>query len=112
MNVMVGKGDFGGIAGDGLNDAGFITTPVYSYWPNDYGLYNMSGNVSEWVLDVFRPLSLEDYEEFMPYRGNVFKTVQLDQYGYIDEKDSLGRLQFRNVTEAENVNRRNYKKVG
>jgi gliding motility-associated lipoprotein GldJ len=110
MNVMVGKGDFGGIASGDLNDGGFITTPVYSYWPNDFGLYNMSGNVSEWVLDVYRPLSLEDYDEFMPYRGNVFKTVQLDQYGYVDEKDSLGRLKFRNVTEAENVNRRNYKK--
>ena len=29
-----------------------VTAPVYSYWPNDYGLYNMAGNVSEWVMDV------------------------------------------------------------
>jgi formylglycine-generating enzyme required for sulfatase activity len=27
----------------------FITAPVNSYWPNDYGLYNMSGNVAEMV---------------------------------------------------------------
>lgn len=44
--------DFGGFAGGFLNDAGFITTPVYSYWPNGYGLYNMSGNVGEWVLEI------------------------------------------------------------
>lgn len=110
LNAMVGKGDMGGIAG-GLNDAGFVPTPVYSYWPNSYGLYNMEGNVAEWTMDVYRPLSLEDFDEFMPFRGNVFKTLVLDQYGAIVDKDSLGRLTYRDVTEAENVNRRNYKKA-
>jgi formylglycine-generating enzyme len=57
-----------------LNDAGDITTPVYSYWPNDYGLYNMAGNVSEWVLDVYRPLSETDNDDFRAFRGNVFQT--------------------------------------
>ena len=28
-----------------------ITAPVFSYWPNDFGLYNMSGNVSEMVAE-------------------------------------------------------------
>jgi formylglycine-generating enzyme required for sulfatase activity len=32
-----------------LEEAGFITTPVDSYWPNTLGLYNICGNVSEWV---------------------------------------------------------------
>lgn len=27
--------------------------PVDTYWPNDYGLYNMQGNVSEWTLDSY-----------------------------------------------------------
>lgn len=109
MNVMRGKGDLGGIAGGKLNDAGFIPTPVYSYWPNEYGLYNMAGNVAEWVMDVYRPLSLEDMDQFMPFRGNVYKTVQLNQYGEIEDKDSLGRLRFREVDLQENINRRNYK---
>ncbi len=37
-----------GIAGY-INDAADITAPVQSYFPNDYGLYNMSGNVAEMV---------------------------------------------------------------
>ena len=30
-------------------DGGLYTTPVNAYFPNDYGLYNMAGNVSEWT---------------------------------------------------------------
>jgi formylglycine-generating enzyme required for sulfatase activity len=70
----------------------------------------MEGNVAEWTMDVYRPLSQEDFDAFMPFRGNVYKTLVLDQYGVIEQKDSLGRLQYRDVTERENVNRRNYKK--
>jgi formylglycine-generating enzyme required for sulfatase activity len=28
-----------------------LTAPVRSYWPNDYGIYNMNGNVAEMVAD-------------------------------------------------------------
>ncbi len=31
------------------NDGGFFTVPVDSYFPNDFGLYNISGNVAEMV---------------------------------------------------------------
>lgn len=48
LNVKRDRGDMFGIASQ-LNDAGFITTPVDSYWPNKFGLYNMCGNVSELV---------------------------------------------------------------
>lgn len=40
-----------GVAGD-LDDAADITSPVKSYWPNGYGLYNMAGNVEEFVDEV------------------------------------------------------------
>ena len=72
-NFIRGKGDLMGIAGK-LNDGGDITVRVDDFWPNDYGLYHMAGNVSEWVMDVYRPLSSEVFAEFMPFRGNVYKT--------------------------------------
>ena len=84
-NFVRGRGDYMGVAGH-LNDNADITAPIYSYWPNDYGLYNMAGNVSEWVLDVYRPLTSEDANEFRPFRGNTFKTKVLNASGSIDEK--------------------------
>ena len=109
-NFKRGRGDNMGIAGK-LNDNADITNPVYAYWPNDYGLYNMAGNVSEWVMDVYRPLTNEDADDFRPFRGNVFKTLMTDEEGFIEEKDSLGRLKYRLVTEEENAERRNYKRA-
>lgn len=32
-----------------------IMAPVDAFMPNDFGLYNMAGNVSEWVLDSYNP---------------------------------------------------------
>lgn len=84
-NFMRGRGDNMGVAGH-LNDAASITAPVYAYFPNDYGLYNMAGNVAEWVADVYRPLTFEDMEEFNPYRGNVFTTMVLNNDGAYDDK--------------------------
>ncbi len=109
-NFKRGRGDNMGVAGK-LNDNGDITTPVFSYVPNDYGLYNMGGNVAEWVMDVYRPLTHEDVTDFRSFRGNVYKTQVTDDEGAIAEKDSLGRLQIREVTEAESATRRNYQKA-
>jgi gliding motility-associated lipoprotein GldJ len=109
-NFKRGRGDMMGVAGK-LNDNASITAPVYSYLPNDFGLYNMAGNVSEWVMDVYRPLSHEDVSDFNSFRGNVFQTQTRDEEGAIAEKDSLGRVTYRNVTDEEASTRRNYKKA-
>ncbi|MEX2483697.1 MAG: SUMF1/EgtB/PvdO family nonheme iron enzyme [Brumimicrobium sp.] len=85
-NFVRGRGDYMGVAGN-LNDGADVTAPVDSYWPNDYGLYNMAGNVAEWVLDVYRPLSSEDVDEFRPFRGNVFQTKQLNNMGSTEYKN-------------------------
>lgn len=109
-NFVRGRGDMMGTAGT-LNDNASIPGPVESFWPNDYGLYCMAGNVNEWVLDVYRPMSSYDVDEFNPFRGNVFQTLETDEEGNVAEKDSLGRLRYRDVTEEEAINRWNYKKA-
>lgn len=70
-NFKRGRGDYMGIAGS-LNDGADVPAPVISYYPNDYGLYNMAGNVSEWVADVYRRESSQDVSDMNPFRGNVF----------------------------------------
>ena len=70
-NFKIGSGNNRGVAGD-MTEGGDITVPVKSYLPNDFGLYNMAGNVNEWVSDVYRQLSFEDFDDFNPYRGHIF----------------------------------------
>ncbi len=122
-NFKRGRGDYGG-AGGWLNDQAFYTMQVKFYPPNDYGLYDMAGNVAEWVMDVYRPLSPEDVRGLNPYRGNQFTTfdenyqdlgalevLQEPQYNSDSTIANLpGELPTRPVTEEENLNRRNYKK--
>jgi len=107
-NYRRGKGDYMGVAGN-LNDGGDIPAPCGSYFPNDYGLYNMAGNVSEWVLDVYRPLNSTEVSDLRPFRGNVFKTQVRDAEGVLAEKDSLGHMKYRDVTTAESMTRQNYR---
>ena len=104
-NFQRGRGDMMGVAG-ALNDAGSTTLPVASFWPNDYGLYCMAGNVNEWVLDVYRPLSFEDVEEFNPFRGNVFTVLEVDETGAPVEKDSLGRMKRVPIKEEDALSKR------
>lgn len=42
--------EFMGIASN-LNDNADVTAPVDSYWPNNLGIYNMAGNVEEFVAE-------------------------------------------------------------
>jgi len=41
--------------GDYTGDGSPFTVPVMSYAPNDFGVYNMVGNVAEWCMDAYSP---------------------------------------------------------
>ena len=51
MNVWQGRFPNENTQGDGY----YGTCPVHAFQPNDYGIYNMTGNVWEWTADWFHP---------------------------------------------------------
>jgi formylglycine-generating enzyme len=106
-NFKRGAGDNMGVAG-GLNDRAVYTAPVKSFYPNGFGIYNMSGNVNEWVADVYRPLSIVDNDDVASFRGNKYETIDLSTGKA--ERDSLGRIKNRYITDEESKTRRNYQK--
>lgn len=79
-NFIRGRGDMMGVAKI-LDDGHVYTARVDAFAPNDFGLYNMAGNVNEWVLDVFRETTGEVVTEYNPYRGNVWKSPKKDEKG-------------------------------
>ena len=90
-NFKRGLGDNMGVGGY-LNDKADITAPVRSYPPNDFGLYNMAGNVNEWVEDTYRQMSFEDFDDFNPFRGNEYTNKRLaDASKGLYAKDKYGR---------------------
>ena len=79
-NFKQGKGDYGGIAG-WSDDGADITNKVKSYAPNDFGLYDMAGNVAEWVQDVYRPMVDDEANDFNYFRGNVYTKNKIGEDG-------------------------------
>lgn len=79
-NFKLGKGDYGGIAG-WSDDGADITIQVKAYPPNDFGVYDMAGNVAEWVSDVYRPIVDDEANDFNYYRGNVYLKEVIDENG-------------------------------
>jgi gliding motility-associated lipoprotein GldJ len=108
-NHKRGEGDYAGVSGD-LNDGAIGPAMVGSFWPNDYGLFNMAGNVAEWVADVYRPMTYEDMADLNPYRGNVFQRKVRDSEGLIAEKDEYGKLKYEDIPVEDIADRRNYRK--
>ncbi len=126
-NFKQGRGDYSGPAG-WSSDGGDITMSIKSYDPNAYGLYDMSGNVAEWVADVYRPIIDTDANDFNYYRGNVFTKKKIDENGKvvivdfdtivydtldngrIVPSDLPGTIQFIPITKRDAFMRNNYEK--
>ncbi len=81
-NFKQSKGDYGGIAG-WSSDGADITAPIKSYEPNEFGLYDMAGNVAEWVADVYRPIVDNEFNDFNYFRGNVYTKNVITEDGKV-----------------------------
>ena len=56
--------------GDYSLDTALYTVEAKSYAANDYNLYNMAGNVSEWTASSFDPGSYEYVSTLNPFVGD------------------------------------------
>ncbi|MFN9950976.1 MAG: gliding motility lipoprotein GldJ, partial [Bacteroidota bacterium] len=72
--------------------------------------YNMSGNVNEWVQDVYRPIMNSNDNDLNPFRGNVFKKIDISA-GQGSLRDDKGRIKMIPQTDDELKNRTNYRKA-
>ena len=104
-NFKQANGNYGGIAG-WSSDGADLAAPIKSHDPNDFGLYDMAGNVSEWVADVYRPIVDNEFNDFNYFRGNVYTKNVINEDGKVKvlgpdevQYDTLsdGRLIARNL---------------
>lgn len=89
-NFKRSKGDYMGVGGS-LNDKAAFTENVTSYLPNDFGLYNMAGNVNEWVADTYRAATFEQSDALNPFRGNRFENKDRDPKSGALKQDKHGK---------------------
>ncbi len=78
--------NFKPMRGDYVEDAGCYTVPIESYSPNDYGLFNMAGNVSEWTNTAYDE-SVYDFTHDM--------SSEYEYHAKVDDPPSLKRKVIR-----------------
>ena len=81
-NFKQGKGNYSGLPG-WSSDGSDIPIRIKSYAPNAFGLYDMSGNVAEWVADVYRPIIDNKANDFNYFRGNIFTKKMINEAGEV-----------------------------
>ena len=81
-NFKQGTGDYSGLPG-WSGDGSDIPNKVKSYPPNGFGLYDMSGNVNEWVADVYRPIVDNEANDFNYFRGTFFQKRLINKDGKV-----------------------------
>ena len=71
------------------------TAPVNSYAPNDFGLYQMAGNVAEWIQDPF------DNTGFI--EGKIYMQAQIAEKMYHKEVAKKKLMEMKEVLITEQL---------
>lgn len=72
-NFKPGRGNY-------PEDGGLYTVRADAYWPNDFGLYNMAGNVAEWTSSAFYENSYSFIHDLNPdirYDANESESITM-----------------------------------
>ena len=105
-NFKNGSGDYKGMTGY-INESNGMIEKVSSHLQNSsLKLYNIAGNVNEWVADVYRPMNTMDMDDFNPFRGNVFQSNDT-KLAKGSRRDAKGRI-IKAVESDSTVKLRNY----
>ena len=105
-NFKNGSGDYKGMTGY-LNESNGMVDKVSSHLQNpNLKLYNLAGNVNEWVADVYRPMNTMDMDDFNPFRGNVFQANDI-KLAKGSRRDAKGRI-IKTVETDSALKTRNY----
>ena len=113
--------NFKPLRGDYGADQALYTVEVDAYQPNDYNLYNMAGNVSEWVGSSYDPGSYEHMSTINPnvndrsnyrkvIRGGSWKDVayfiQVSSRDYEYQDSARSYIGFRTVQDFKGIDER------
>ena len=63
--------NFKPLRGNYVADQALYTVEADAYEPNDYNLYNMSGNVAEWVMSSYEETSYEYASSINPSVNDI-----------------------------------------
>jgi formylglycine-generating enzyme required for sulfatase activity len=102
-NVADESVDFYGWGRINCNDHSLFTSSVGSFLPNPYGLYDMGGNVSEWVEDSFTSsYDSESLTDPKPRTGESFGNRMIRGGNWYSGKESLIRAAYRGFSKDTN----------
>ena len=65
------------------NDGFATPAPAGSFKPNQYGVYNMYGNVSEWTSDRYLKAGLKEYKYFLGPNWLFWFVIPREVYPYL-----------------------------